>query len=216
GDHREPAPAPDRHPPPAGAAQAHAAPSAGNLHWRVPPPRARDQLAHGLRGHARPAAGVPAHRNAAGADGLAHPLRQEALLRLDPAGGRRHPGGDAGSRALRPRRPRRPLPRSRDAGAGRVLPEAPRGRPQPAGRGGGPDARHRPLRRRRRGPRQAGRSRADQLRLPPRRAGGRFRHGGGAPRRARFHLRRGPLPRRPRLYPPRIGRRGGPAVRHEV
>ena len=128
---REPAPAIARHPPPAGAAQADPAPPARNRHRRVPPPRPRDQPADGLRGHARPAAGNPAHRDAAGADGGAHPVRQEALLRVHPPRRRRHPGRHARPRALRPRRPCRPVPRPGRPGARRVLPEAARGRARP-------------------------------------------------------------------------------------
>ena len=54
-------------------------------------------------------------------DGCADPRRQEAGLRLDPALRQRPPRRAARSRALGPRRPHRPLSRSRDAAAGRVL-----------------------------------------------------------------------------------------------
>ena len=107
--------------PSAGPAQADAAAQEGDQHDELSPAAERDRLADGLRSDARHADARGRDRDAARDDDRAADRRQEARVRADPA--RRH--GTARrlplGRARRARRPHRPLPRSEDAGRGRVL-----------------------------------------------------------------------------------------------
>ncbi len=70
---------------------------------------------------------------------------KKLVPRLDPARGQRDARRHAGSPARRARGPRRPLPRSGHARAGRVLLQGARRHRRPAGHRRRPDARHRPL-----------------------------------------------------------------------
>ena len=133
----------------------------------------RDRHPALLRGHARSAARMDRDRDADDAHEGAEDRRQEAGVRADPARrpgpGRRHARPGAG----RARRAHRPLPRSGDAGRGRILLEdASRPRRAPGHRGvaGG---RHRQHRGRRDRPAEGARRKRHPRRLPDRLARGR-------------------------------------------
>ena len=139
-----------RHRSPAGAAQDLGPARRPHRPQGVPRARARARHAHGVRGHARLRAGrVGGHdpdredddEGARGQEGRgrAHPARGPRHGRRHP---RAHPRGEG--------RAHRPVPRSRDAHAGRVLLQAARGHRRARRDDRGPDARHGRLGRRRR------------------------------------------------------------------
>ena len=132
----------------------------------------RDRHAHVLRGDARPAARhveietpmarmkAPEHR------------RQEARVRADPARRRDLRRRHARAGAVGARRPYRALPRSRDAGGGRILLQGADRYRRPPGDRHLADDRDRQLRRRGGRPAQGARRQGHPLRLPARRAEG--------------------------------------------